>query len=47
VVGVGGVHDAETARAMLDAGADLVQAYTGLVYEGPLLAHRIARALLA
>jgi dihydroorotate dehydrogenase len=46
VIGVGGVDSTETARTMLEAGADLVQAYTGLVYEGPLLARRIARGLV-
>lgn len=45
VIGVGGVRGAETALAMLRAGADLVQAYTGFVYEGPLLARTIARGL--
>lgn len=45
VIGVGGVRGAETALAMLRAGADLVQAYTGFVYEGPGLACAIARGL--
>jgi dihydroorotate dehydrogenase len=31
---------------MLDAGADLVQLYTGLVYEGPFLPARITRGLM-
>ncbi len=35
VVGVGGVMGAEEARTMLEAGAALVQVYTGLIYEGP------------
>ena len=34
-------------RAMLDAGADLVQIYTGYVYEGPGFAGDICRALIA
>jgi dihydroorotate dehydrogenase len=46
VIGVGGVDSVATARSMLDAGADLVQAYTGFVYEGPFLPRRIARGLL-
>jgi dihydroorotate dehydrogenase len=45
VVGVGGIDDAPSARAMLDAGADLIQLYTGLVYEGPFLAAKLARAV--
>jgi dihydroorotate dehydrogenase len=45
VIGCGGVDDVESARAMVDAGADLVQVYTGLVYKGPFLAGRIARGL--
>ncbi|GGB92905.1 quinone-dependent dihydroorotate dehydrogenase [Cellulomonas carbonis] len=47
VVGVGGVTDAEDARAYRRAGADLVQGYTGFVYEGPFWASRINRALAA
>ncbi len=35
LVGVGGVVDAASARAKLDAGATLVQLYTGLIYRGP------------
>ena len=34
-------------RAMLDAGADLVQLYTGYIYEGPGLVGEICRALIA
>lgn len=45
VIGVGGVHGTESALAMLRAGADLVQLYTSLVYEGPFLAGRITRGL--
>ena len=37
LVGVGGVHDAETAWQKIEAGASLVQLYTGLIYEGPTL----------
>jgi tRNA-dihydrouridine synthase len=43
LVGCGGVADAASARAMLDAGADLVQIYTALVYEGPFLPAAITR----
>ena len=35
LVGVGGIMDAEGARAKLAAGADLIQVYTGLIYGGP------------
>lgn len=41
IIGVGGVDSAAAAREKLDAGADLVQVYTGLVYEGPGLVRRI------
>ncbi|MFB6126707.1 MAG: quinone-dependent dihydroorotate dehydrogenase [Halolamina sp.] len=46
VVGVGGVSDAEGAYRKLRAGADVVQLYTGLVYEGPALARDINEGLL-
>ena len=45
IIGVGGVCGPETAGAMMDAGATLVQLYTGLVYKGPFVARSIARAL--
>lgn len=45
VIGVGGVHDPESTLAMLRAGADLVQLYTGFVYEGPSLPRTIVRGL--
>ena len=45
LVGVGGVFNAADARAKFEAGADLVQIYTGFVYEGPMLPSRIAREL--
>lgn len=45
VIGVGGVAGPDDVRAKLDAGATLVQVYTGLVYEGPGLVRRILRAL--
>jgi len=35
IIGVGGISAGEDAKAMLDAGADLVELYTGLIYEGP------------
>jgi dihydroorotate dehydrogenase len=45
IVAVGGVSDPEGAAEKMDAGATLVQVYTGLIYEGPFLAARLARAL--
>ena len=45
IVGVGGVMSAADARAKLEAGATLVQLYTGLIYEGPALVGACARAL--
>lgn len=45
VIGVGGVEDTATAVAKLDAGASLLQLYTGLVYQGPGVAGRILRGV--
>jgi dihydroorotate dehydrogenase len=45
-VGVGGIFDADDARAKLDAGAKLLQAYTGFVYVGPSFARRVVCGLL-
>ena len=45
LIGVGGVHDAASARAKLDAGASLVQLYTALVYQGPTLLREICNGL--
>ncbi|MEI2713313.1 MAG: quinone-dependent dihydroorotate dehydrogenase [Nocardioides sp.] len=45
LIGVGGISTPEDARVRLDAGATLVQAYSGFVYGGPLWARRIAGAL--
>jgi dihydroorotate dehydrogenase len=47
VIGVGGVERAEHAMALVRAGADLVQMYTGFIYEGPGAPSRIARELAA
>jgi len=46
VIGVGGIDSTETALAMLRVGADLVQMYTGFIYQGPFLPSTIARGLL-
>lgn len=45
IIGVGGIHSAKDAQEKLDAGASLVQVYTGFVYEGPGLVKRINKAL--
>ncbi len=47
IIGVGGIDSAEAAMEKLDAGADLVQVYTGLVYEGPALLKKINAAFAA
>ena len=44
LIGVGGVTTPDDVRERLAAGADLVQAYTGFIYEGPLWPARLARA---
>ena len=46
IIGVGGIHSAEDALEKLDAGASLVQLYTGFIYEGPQLINDINKALL-
>lgn len=46
IIGVGGIHSAKDAIEKLDAGADLVQLYTGFIYEGPALVKKINKALL-
>lgn len=45
LVGVGGVFSGADAREKVAAGANLVQVYTGFIYEGPAIAGRLARAL--
>ena len=45
IIGVGGVDSAQSAQEKLDAGADLVQVYTGLIYEGPGLVRKILKTL--
>ena len=47
IIGVGGLMSADDVRAMLDAGADLVQLYTGYVYNGPGMVKEVCRALIA
>ncbi|WIT10799.1 quinone-dependent dihydroorotate dehydrogenase [Paucibacter sediminis] len=45
IIGVGGVLSGADARAKLQAGADLVQLYTGLIYKGSALVHECAMAM--
>jgi dihydroorotate dehydrogenase len=47
LVGVGGVEDAATARTKIEAGADAVQLYTGMIYNGPGIAAAICDGLSA
>ncbi len=47
LIGVGGIMTAEDAIEKLDAGADLVQLYTGFIYEGPSLIAQINKRLLS
>lgn len=46
IIGVGGVHSAQDALDKLEAGASLVQLYTGFIYEGPALIKKINKAIL-
>ncbi|MDO6519776.1 quinone-dependent dihydroorotate dehydrogenase [Zobellia uliginosa] len=46
IIGVGGIHSEGDALEKLEAGADLVQLYTGFIYEGPALIKRINKAIL-
>ncbi|AKA34131.1 quinone-dependent dihydroorotate dehydrogenase [Flagellimonas lutaonensis] len=46
IIGVGGIHSPEDALEKLDAGADLVQLYTGFIYEGPSLVKKINKSIL-
>jgi len=46
IIGVGGIHSAEDALEKLDAGASLIQLYTGFIYEGPALIKKINEAIL-
>ncbi len=45
IIGVGGIHSASDATEKLEAGASLVQLYTGFVYEGPQLIKQINKAI--
>ena len=45
IIGVGGINSVARAKAMLDAGASLIQLYTGLIYKGPGLIDEILQGL--
>ena len=47
IMGVGGIHSVEDALEKLEAGATLLQIYTGFIYEGPMLNKRINKAILS
>ncbi len=46
IIGVGGIHSEEDAHEKLQAGADLIQLYTGFIYEGPGLVKRINKSMV-
>ena len=46
IIGVGGIHSAQDALDKINAGATLVQVYTGFIYEGPKLIKDINKAIL-
>ena len=46
IIGVGGIHSAQDAMDKLEAGASLIQLYTGFIYEGPKLVKDINKAIL-
>lgn len=46
IIGVGGIHSPKDAMEKLEAGASLIQLYTGFIYEGPALVKRINKSLL-
>lgn len=45
IIGVGGIDDAQSAKEKFDAGANLVQVYTGFIYKGPQLVRSIVNGL--
>ena len=46
IIGVGGIHSAQDALEKLEAGASLIQLYTGFIYEGPQLVKEINKEIL-
>lgn len=47
IIGVGGIHSADDAVEKLNAGADLIQLYTGFIYEGPSLVKKINHKIIS
>ncbi len=45
IIGVGGISDGASAREMIEAGADLIQGYTGFVYRGPRYPHQLMKEM--
>ena len=46
IIGVGGIHSAEDAKEKIEAGASLLQVYTGFIYEGPAIVKNICKKLI-
>ena len=46
IIGVGGIHTAADAKEKIDAGANLIQLYTGFIYEGPGVVKKINKSLI-
>ncbi|WP_334125560.1 quinone-dependent dihydroorotate dehydrogenase [Empedobacter brevis] len=46
IIGVGGIHTVEDAKEKLEAGASLLQIYTGFIYEGPSIVKNICKGLI-
>jgi len=46
IVGVGGIYDNSSAKERIEAGASLLQVYSGFIYEGPFLVKRLKKALV-
>ena len=47
IIGVGGISEPQHAIEMLNAGANLIQVYSGLIYQGPSFIKKIKKAILA
>ena len=46
IIGVGGIHSAEDAKEKIEAGASLVQVYTGFIYQGPAIVKNICKKMI-
>jgi dihydroorotate dehydrogenase len=46
IIGAGGIYNAQDAKEKLEAGASLVQVYSGFIYEGPTIAKNINKELI-